>query len=912
MTVSNSYPFSPIVRIYPGGQPADASTWGVGTDISASVRYPSSEGGQPITYSGGRPDEAASADPGEMSLTLDNRSGDFSTENPYSPYYGQLRRGTPIQLSMVSGVDTFNRTAVPSGGWGTSTSGQVWTPSGGASRWSTSGTEGLWTVEAANIASQQLLTGGQARNADLRYTCRVPAVATGAPFVIAGVMRRVDGSNYLYFKCQFGLLGVVTALIARAGGAGDLDLDSSVLGFTYAADDKLRVRTQTDGADLRIKVWKPANPAAPDADEPDAWSATAQDSSITGVTNGVGFWRVAGNTNAGSIAMAMDDIVLEAAEWTGNVIKWPVRWDKSGNNCWAPITAAGPLRRLRQGTGVLKSPLARQLASYSPTGYWPLEDGPQAGAFGSAVTGVGPAPKTSTVTPAADTTLPGALQSPTFANATASIRGSTPLRQTGAGFSAMFLCKLSALPGSKTKIASFKGSGRIITWNIYIDGSSNITTEGVETDGTLTVNVFSTMASVDPTEWTAYQIETEFAGGTITWAMIFHQVGSTTFFSHSSTYSTSVPSRAFWFQLGSGSSDLDGAAFAHVWIGEDTLPFVDETFQLVSSGYAGELASDRIARLCAESGVPVVVEPGTSAALGPQPRNDFLDAVVSAADADMGLLYEAGNGLGFRPLSARYDQDVTFALSVAAGEIDDPPEPVLDDQRVRNDWTVNRDGGSFAQVEDPDHIAAEGRWEDSATINVQTDDVLVGNAQWRTYLGTRPGWRWPGMQLNFARSPQLIEAWRSRPFAPRMTVTTGLDQAAGADPDVIVEGWNAELWPHGWTVDLSCSDATSYDVGVYDTGRYDSASTTLASGVNAAATSLSFSTTDLGDIWSTTAEPYDVVISGEVVTVTSMGAASGSGPYTQTATVTRAVNGISKSLPAGAEIHLAVPTRYAL
>jgi hypothetical protein len=46
--------------------------------------------------------------------------------------------------------------------------------------------------------------------------------------------------------------------------------------------------------------------------------------------------------------------------------------------------------------------------------------------------------------------------------------------------------------------------------------------------------------------------------------------------------------------------------------------------------------------------------------------------------------------------------------------------------------------------------------------------------------------------------------------------------------------------------------------------------------------------------------------------VTNMAAATGSGPYSQTATVTRAVNGISKTLPSGAEIHLARPARYAL
>lgn len=906
MTTSNAVPFSPIVRIYPGGEPADADTWGVGYDISTKVRYPGSDGGQAITYRGGRPDEATTVDPGEMSLTLDNRAGEFSTENPLGTYYPLLRRGTPITLSMVTGEDTFSTAA--GSGWPTSSSGLAWSRSGVDADWTVAGGVGTRTFGAANTQGFARMVGAAARDVDVTVVVAVPNVATGAALAAGPMLRYTDSSNYYSCRLEFNSAGTLTVKIRRhSTAAGDADIAeiNPIPASSYSAGQRWRVRAQASGSTIRLKYWLESG------SQPDAWSLSVEDTANQGVECGIYFLRALGNTNAG-IQFNVDGFSAEAYEFTGSVIKWPVRWDKSGNNCWAPITAAGPLRRLRQGTGTLKSPLGRQLPAYGPTGYWPLEDGPQATQFASAVTGVAAAARSGVfVSPASDTSLAGATQSPTFTNATASIRGYTPKRQTGTGFAFMFLVKLQALPAAKTKVASFKGSGRVVTWNIYIDQLANLTTEGIETDGTILIND-STGLGADPLGWIAHQIEAEWVAGTVTWAHIWHQVGDTDFLAHNNTFASTATPRVYWWQLGGGLSDLNGAAWSHVWIGENTLPFVGDTFMLVSDGYRGELASDRITRLSMEEGVSVVVEPGTSAALGAQPRNNFLDAVDSAADADYGIRYEAGNGLGFRPLSARYNQDVTFALSVAAGEIDEPPEPVLDDQRVRNDWTVARTDGSSAQVVDEDHIAAEARYEDSATINVQTDAVLVGNAEWRLYLGTRPRWRWPGIQLNFARNPTLIPTWRGRPFAPRLTVTTGLDQAAGADPDVIAEGYDCTLWPHGWTVDLACSDAVSYDTGVYDTGRYDSASTTLASGVSSSAVSLSFSTVDLGDIWSTTAEPYDVVISGEVVTVTSMGAASGTGPYTQTATVTRAVNGIVKALPADAEIHLAVPTRYAL
>jgi hypothetical protein len=76
---------------------------------------------------------------------------------------------------------------------------------------------------------------------------------------------------------------------------------------------------------------------------------------------------------------------------------------------------------------------------------------------------------------------------------------------------------------------------------------------------------------------------------------------------------------------------------------------------------------------------------------------------------------------------------------------------------------------------------------------------------------------------------------------------------------------------------------------------------------------LTFRTADPLDVWDTGAEPYDVFIDGERLRVRQVGAASlVSGEYDQAAICTRAVNGVYKPLPAGAEIHIATPGRYAL
>ncbi|SCL43252.1 hypothetical protein GA0074692_6788 [Micromonospora pallida] len=64
------------------------------------------------------------------------------------------------------------------------------------------------------------------------------------------------------------------------------------------------------------------------------------------------------------------------------------RWDISGTDVWTPIQAAGILRRLGQGAKPLDSALYRRLPRTNPTAYWPLEDPAGSSSARSAVAGV--------------------------------------------------------------------------------------------------------------------------------------------------------------------------------------------------------------------------------------------------------------------------------------------------------------------------------------------------------------------------------------------------------------------------------------------------------------------------------------------------------------------------------------------
>lgn len=901
---ANQPPFTVKVWIYPDANPAALPhLWGESIDVSGKVRHPGQDGGQAITYTYGRGDEARNVDASTMNLTLDNRQGEFSTKNVLGTYYGRIRRNTPIVMGTVSGSDTFSR--VVGSGLGVSDTGNTYAV---GSYWTADGSRAVCTTTATNQSSAAILIDSASADYDVVFTGSVAAVTTGGPMLVCGG-QYYDGSSYILFCVEFGPAGVVSTSIRRFGpSAATLSSTTSTV-YTYTAGQLFRIRFARHGFNIRLKVW----PAA--SAEPTTWQAVAIDSAIGPGELGTYVWRMASNTNVGSLAAYVDDYVSTAIEFTGTVVQWPVRWNKSGSNCWAPIQAAGIFRRLQQGNPPIDSPLARQLPAYSPTGYWPLEDAAEAVVFANAVSKGSPATFTN-VSPASDSTLAGASASPVFTAATGAIRASTRLRHSVDGFSAMFFTKMASIPATKTSFAYVYATGRVVQWVISID-TVNIHMDGYDSAGVL---VSSAAASYSPetvpTNWVGWQLETIVNGANTDWAFLWYNVGQPITFAITGSYASTVISHAT--QLVVGGVAMNGTAAAHIWLGPNTIPFNTNQFVLVSDGYRGELASARIARLCAEEGVPLVLEAGTSVALGPQSQNTFLDALRSAESSDYGILYERGAGLGFRPHSARYSSAVLMALSVSSSQVDEPPDPIDDDQMVRNLWRVDREQGSYVNAKDPVHIAREGYYPEQKTINVRSDDLLLDHASWCLYIGTRPELRWPGITLNMARNPSLLPLWRKRPFGPRLTITTGKSQVTGSDPDVIAEGSSVTLSPFEWRVSLNCSSARPFDIGLLDAGiRADAENSTLDVAV-ATTGATTIQVTNNGDTLSTwiptltnPAEvPFNINVNGEVMTVTNVGNIFST--TKQILTVTRGVNGGAKIHAAGLPVTLDKPTYVAL
>jgi hypothetical protein len=924
-----AWPQTPLplhVRMYPGAQPMGAmASWPAPVEITADVRVE-----QGITINYGRLNEASSVDAGDMSLSIDNRAGNYTPTNPLGIYYGRLTRNTPIRISTDCLTDTFTRTV--SGGWGSPGQGGDFMLPTGMGPWvcsvpadfSTNGTQAQISLPVTNVYRHATLTGADSQHTAGTVKITAPALAVGDNYSAGVAFHFLAAGNWGNLVLRFLPTGGLSIYSGRFYEAANTNGIETAIPGTYSAGQQWTLRWEINGPTILAKAWLTSGA------EPAAWQYEYLNPYVQrGARMGLTAFRGASNTN-GTISISFDDFTFESIEWSGFISELPTRWDQGGRDSIVQLRASGILRRLAQGATPVKSPLYGQLSpggdpAIVPSAYWPLEDDSGATQAANAVSGGSPMGAYD-VTFAAATDLVSSQQVVKLNSGASRLIGNITNKQLtsgGTGFSVMAMLRLPVAPTgiNTTMTVGFAGNWPIGIPNRYTVqlNAGSLQLQGYDNTGAVVVAPTAALYSLDPTKWWAIQLESETIGTVTTISLIFHQVGATTYYVVSASYTNPAVHRVnkVTFQGGAGTV---GMFVGHVWVGQNTLPFVSNTFSLVSNGYTGEISTDRASRIMKQEGIRGVGEFVGLEPLGAQPIDTPLTILRAAEAAELGVLHESGFGLSLRPRRSRYSAPVVLTGNLASGHVHLPYEPTYDDQQLRNYVVAGRINGVQGVVaQDAVSVAAEGKYDTAVDLNVQTDDIVAQHAAMRVYLGTVGGaavMRYPKIDIDLARNTSLITQWRNMAgvYGRRAQFTNPPSQAAGQVVDVIAEGYTAYLSAYDWTVSLNGSPATPFDSPAYDDtdARYDSATTTLGAGVNATATAWTFSTVDPMETWSTTETPYDVAAAGETVTVTAMGAVSGTGPYTQAATVTRSVNGIVKAQTAGTQIQLARPARYAL
>jgi hypothetical protein len=307
-----------------------------------------------------------------------------------------------------------------------------------------------------------------------------------------------------------------------------------------------------------------------------------------------------------------------------------------------------------------------------------------------------------------------------------------------------------------------------------------------------------------------------------------------------------------------------------------------------------------------------------------------LAAVQECADADLGVLYEsrASLGLAYRTRVDLYNQTAALELDYTDGVFAAIPEPVDDDQAVRNDVTVKRPDGSQARAvletgalsiqAPPDGV---GTYDTTEEVNVVGDGFLADQAAWRLALGTVDEPRFPRLPIHIhnpivADDATLKAAVIAADLGDRINVTNMPTWVSHDTMDLLVlavaESFNGFLW----FVDLVCAPYSPYLVAEYESAeggnyRYDTAGSSLAAQFVAGTDTSMSVDVDIGPLWTTDGDevPFDIECGGVRLTVTAISGASSPQTFTITATP---VNGVVKTIPAGTAVSLWTKARVAL
>lgn len=578
----------------------------------------------------------------------------------------------------------------------------------------------------------------------------------------------------------------------------------------------------------------------------------------------------------------------------GYVNESAIRWsDQSGSDSYVLVRCAGILRRLAQGDEIDDS-LDRTILADTPDHYWRVDDAASSAFVASSMPNGG---KPMTV-----------YAAPVFADLTGPPGGSDVAARMDAG--SVFVENLSVSPPWTVEWSVLRPT------NGTADGMNTLTATYLVSGVPDTIQTSLTAdTAVSARDWYHYKVEAyqNGANAEVYWWKNGVSKGLAKTTPGTLGALTGVDMGNLILAAGvSGFGVGYLAAYSHLGVDAQTHSDALQAFN-------GELAHVRIARLCAEQGISADAPALTSAAMGPQPSGKLLDLLRECEAADGGLLYEHEFGIGYLALSQRCNQAVSLALDFHSRHIMGLPEPADDDQFTRNRWTITRPGS-------PQSVTAEqttgamgtgidgiGVWPDQASLNVYADTQLAHEAGWRVHMGTVDEDRWPHLPLKMHGTPGLIPAWLAMPFGGRLTLSNPPPQMTPDRVDAVLEGYSERFDEVTWSVDLNTSPASPFSVAVLDDnylGRLDSATSTLTSDVTDVATSISVTTTNAADLWTTDAAevPFDIRVAGEQMTVTAVAGATSP----QTFTVTRSVNAVITAHVAGAQVHVNQPAILAL
>lgn len=583
---------------------------------------------------------------------------------------------------------------------------------------------------------------------------------------------------------------------------------------------------------------------------------------------------------------------------------------------YVDVRLGGPLARVGRWRDVVAAPLSTQIKGYANLrGLYALEDGRNAV---NPANGYGPGrPGTAAGVRFGSHEGPAGADQVVEMTAAGRVDGSFAPMSPTAGFQVGWANEIVNATATGVEVFSFvTTTGYVWRW-LVATGSYSIQVDKPDGTAALAASPYGTGGDAAPGRWIYTRMKVTQSGGNIVVEGAWYAEAGENFWGFTETFPGTIGAPTRFSAPGNATTDGAGyaAVFAVTGVADD---LTSADFTAAFNGYVRETAAARFARLCTSRGLPYLVRgtPSKSVRMGPQPFVTINDQLKEIRKSEGGLIFDRGDNIGV-VLCTRdylYQQAAAPALALVYPTNISGLAEISDTRDVYNQVTAATDNGaSFTSVEPLGKLGTANppvgaglvdlKWD----ANVWDPDQLEHIANFWLRYYTNEGPRFDSIVIDLDDQPALLTAVNA--LEPGMFVTV-----TGRTPDpllLMITSLARATHRKRNVVTLEVVDGRVFDVGVYDaaTDRYDSATTTMASAVTSSATALPITTSNVRDVWSTTAVPYAIVVAGERMTVTAVTAAAGSGPWTQTMTVTRGVNGFTKAQLSGARVGLADPVR---
>lgn len=943
------------VQIAWGSSPdSDPATW-VWTDATPAA-FTSAEQTPSVVITRGTSSEGGALEPAQCTFTLDNHTGDYTPDNPRSRFYPKVKINTPVRVLIDDAAMGQTGLALPGTSWAgvaytnptaalnvtaldlrVDIEPQTWRPAQDriiAAKWDpNSPTSQSWALTLWQTGQLEYVA---IDNAGTVFRARSNAIPADAGRLTVAVQHDTATGTVTFSTGPSPATADLTVNRVVTGQATSLHTSSFALSVGSIGVDMDPLRSKAHRfypfagiiytAELRNGAGG-ALVASP--------NFTTAPTGVTTLTDRQGnTWLLQASARITDPRVRFVGIISELAP------AWPygdLDTDTDDGESTVAVTATGEIRRQTAKGGVFSSALRRGFGDIryrsDIVAYWPCEDGELSTTAASGFGGSRYKPLVPSATAPAFAQYGEAIASgpiPTHSGANIGLAQVVPsYTQYGIGYlrvMAYVNVPSTGAGGTGSQVLRLLCGGSLTAWAVEINSAGSLRMLAVDADNNLVVNTGFIGFNLNGKRGALWL----YLYGINNGQNMKAQVGfaSDAYGAGVGVYEVQAPT-GHWFSNATavgtgGTGDLNGMAIGHL-----SVIRTDQFWDVLNwvRAWAGETATARMRRLAAEQGHGFYTDAidATSAKVGPQRSQSYVDLMADAAEADGGILLEPRDafGLAYRARTTLFNQDPALSLDAkraGGGDLATAVQPVADDSGMANDVTYTRTDGSSVRVTDPKHIAANGTYAAETTVNVAADAQLVDMANWALHLGTWPGMHYTSVAPALTTQPDLIPAWITTDVGDRIVVAN-LPHQHNPDPiDLQLAGYTETLTPTTWDVAANTTPGAPWgsvaflapddDTSQADPNRVDTEGSALVTAVDATATTLAVTTTvgTIGWTTRTTDWPFQITVGGERMRVTAV-----TGPLTgqQVMTVQRGVGGLALPHSAGTPVALAQPAYVA-